>query len=586
MVGIVSETGLDIGIKTLITENERAARYGFTAGELEREKKEFYSSYEKAYQERDKTESEQLAEEYIRNYLTDEPIPGIEYEFNFVKTYLDSISLDEVNKLAQKMIQKDNRVVIVMAPQKDGLTLPADQQVLATVEAVSQSNIEPYKDKMTGSQLMPEKPQKGRIMLTKKNEALGVTEMTLSNGAKVILKNTDFKNDEILFRATSPGGYSLYDLPDYQSALYASDVIDASGIGNYSPNDLTKLLAGKNVALSPYISAYFEGMNGSTVPRDLETMLQLAYLSFTSPRKDSTLFSSFIAKQKGEIKNLLSDPENYFSDQYIRIKTQNNPRADVIPTETDIDQINLERVYQIYHDRFADASDFTFYIVGSFKTDSIKPLIETYLASLPSIHRTETWKDMGIRPPAKKTDKAVYMGSDPKSIVMMYFESQEPWDPMQDHIFESLSQLLNIRYDERLREEMSGVYGMGIRIDLVKIPYNHLEVTLDIPCAPENVEKLTNAALDEISKIQKNGVTEDYVNKVKEAQRRDREKNLKENGFWMGALMNIYRLNDPGMITQYNDRINAITSASLQAAAKKIDLNNYVKVVLYPEKKK
>ncbi len=586
LAGLVSETGLDLGIKTLITENERAAQYGFTAGELEREKKQFFSQYESAYKEMDKTESEQLAAEYIRNYLTDEPIPGIEFEFNFVKTYLDSISLDDVNQLAQKMIKKDNRVVIVMAPQKEGVILPDDQQVLAVVEAVSQTRIEPYKDKMTGSQLMPEKPQKGRIILTKKNEALGVTELTLSNGAKVILKNTDFKNDEILFRAGSPGGYSLYDLPDYQSALYASDIIDASGLANYSPNDLNKLLAGKNVALAPYISAYFEGMNGSAVPRDLETMMQLAYLSFTSPRKDSALFSSFIAKQKGVIKNLLSDPENYFSDQYNRIKTQNNPRADVIPTEKDIDQINLGRVYEIYHDRFADASDFTFFIVGSFKTDSIKPLIETYLASLPSIRRTETWKDMGIRPPAKKTDKAIYMGSDPKSMVAMYIETQEAWDPLQDHIFESLAQLLNIRYIEKLREEMSGVYGMGIRINLVKIPYNHLAITLNIPCSPENTEKLTRAALDEISNIQKNGVTDDYVNKVKEAQRRDWEKNLKENGFWIGALMDVYRLNDPGMITQHNDRINSITSASLQAAAQKIDLKNYVRVVLYPEKKK
>jgi zinc protease len=360
-------------------------------------------------------------------------------------------------------------------------------------------------------------------------------------------------------------------------------VVNESGIGNYSPNDLTKLLAGKNVALSPYISAYFEGMSGSAAPKDLESMMQLAYLSFTSPRKDSALFSSFITKEKGVIKNLLSDPENYFSDQYNRIKTQNNPRANVIPTEKDIDQINLGRVYEIYNDRFADASDFTFFIVGSFSTDSIKPLIETYLASLPSIHRTETWKDMGIRPPAEKTDKSVYMGSDPKSFVAMYLETSETWDPLQDHIFESLAQLLNIRYIEKLREEMSGVYGMGIRIDLVKIPYNHLEVSLNIPCAPENTEKLTQAALDEISNIQKNGVTEEYVNKVKEAQRRDWEKNLKENGFWISALMNIYRLNDPGMITQHNDRINAVTSANLQAAAKKIDLKKYVRVVLYPQ---
>jgi zinc protease len=586
LAGLVPETGLETGIKTLITENERAALYGFTPGELERQKKQFYASYETAYKERDKTESEQLASEYIRNFLTDEPIPGIEFEYNFVKANLDSISLEEVNQIAGKIIKHDNRVVIVMAPQKEGVSLPDDQGVLATIETTSGGKIEPYKDKITGNQLMGEKPKKGRIILTKKNEVLGVTEMSLSNGAKVVLKNTDFKNDEILFRATSAGGYSLYDLPDYQSALYASDIVDASGLALYSPNDLSKLLAGKNVSLAPYIGPYFEGLNGSVAPRDLETMMQLAYLSFTQPRKDSALFESFIAKQKGVIKNLLSDPENYFSDQYNRIKTQNNPRADVIPTEKDIDNINFNRVFEIYHDRFADASDFTFFFVGSFKIDSLKPLIETYLASLPSIRRTETWKDMGIRPPSKKTDKSVYMGSDPKSIVAMYFESPEPFDPLQDHLFESLAQLLNIRYIEKLREEMSGVYGMGIRINLNKIPYSHLEISLNIPCAPENTDKLTKAALDEIRNIQKNGVTDDYVNKVKEAQRRDLEKNLKENGYWIARLIDVYRYNDPGLISQYTERINAVNSASMQAAAKKIDLDKYVRVVLYPEASK
>jgi zinc protease len=584
MAGLVPETGIETGIKTLITENERAIEYGFTAGELDRQKKEFTAFFEDAYQERDKTESEQLASEYIRNFLTNEPIPGIEFEYNFVREYLDSISLDEVNEMARKIITHDNRVVVVMAPRKEGVPLPGDEEVLSTIEKATESKLEPYRDKITGNQLMKEKPGKGRILMTKKNDALGVVEMTLSNGAKVILKSTDFKNDEILFRAVSPGGYSIYDLPDYQSALNASDVIGECGLAEYSPNDLTRLLAGKNVSLAQYIGAYFEGINGTAAPRDLESMLQLNYLSFTQPRKDSALFASFIAKQKGIVRNLLSNPRNYFSDQFARIKSQNNPRGDVIPTEKDIDQINFKRVFEIYHDRFADAADFTFFLVGSFNADSIKPLIETYLASLPSLRRTETWKDMGIRPPAGKIDKTIYKGSDPKSFVAMYFETIEPWDPLQDHIFESLGQLLNIRYTEKLREEMSGVYGFGINISLVKIPYAHLETSISIPCSPANTESLTKAALAEISNIRKNGVSDDYLNKVKEAQRRDWEKNLKENSFWAARLIDVYRYNDPGLITSYTDRINAVTSKSLQEAAKKINLKKYLRVVLFPEK--
>jgi zinc protease len=584
--GLVPENGLDRGIQTITTEMERALRFGFTAGELDRSKKQLFAAYENAYNERDKTSSAQLAAEYLRNFLTQEPIPGIEYEFNFVKQYLDSISLEEVNQVAKNIITPENRVVVIMAPKKDGLALPSEDQVLASVDAVVKSNIEPYRDKMAGTELMPEKPAKGRIMLTKKNDDLGITELTLSNGAKVVLKATDFKNDEILFRAVSPGGYSQYPVADFQSADYAADVVDASGLYKYSPNDLSKLLAGKNLSSAAYIGPYFEGINGSAAPKDLESLMQLIYLSFTSPRKDSALFNSFIAKQKGVVKNLLSDPENYFTDQYTRIRTQNSPWANVIPTEADIDKINFDRVFEIFHDRFADASDFTFFFVGSFKIDSLRPLIETYLASLPALHRKEAWKDLGIRPPAKKTDKSVYMGSDPKSIVAVYFETLEPWDALQDHIFESLAQLLNIRYIEKLREEMSGVYGMGVRINLAKIPYPHLEISMNIPCSPDNTEKLTKAAFDEIRNIQKNGVSEDYINKVKEAQRRDREKQLRENGFWIGTLMNIYRYNDPGEITQYNERINAVTSANLQAAANKIDLKKYVRVVLYPEAQK
>jgi zinc protease len=585
MTALVPENGIETGIRVLTGENERAIQYGFTEGELARQKKQFYASYESAFRERDKTESEQLASEYIRNYLTQEPIPGIEFEFNFVKEFLDGISLQEVNETTRRIITHENRVAIVMAPQKEGIQLPGTASILGVVENASGSSVEPYHDKITGDQLMKEKPAKGRIILTKKNNDLGIVEMSLSNGARVILKSTDFKNDEILFKGYSAGGYSVYDLSDFYSAQYASDIIGESGLAEYSPNDLTKLLAGKNLSLAPYIGAYFEGINGTAAPRDLESMLQLAYLSFTQPRKDSTLFASFIAKQKGVVRNLLADPENYFSDQFARLKSQNNPRADAIPTEKDIDQINFNRVFEIYHERFADASGFTFFFVGSFNTDSIKPLIETYLASLPSTRSKETWKDMGIRAPEKKIDKAIYKGSDPKSFVAMYFEKPEPWDPMKDHVFESLAQLLNIRYIEVLREQMSGVYGAGISINLAKIPYAHLVTSISIPCSPENTEALTKAALSEIRNIQDKGVGIDYVNKVKEAQRREWEKDLKENNFWISRLMDVYRYDDPGLITSYADRINAITSESLQEAARKIDLKKYVRVVLYPEKK-
>jgi zinc protease len=584
LVAIVPETGIEKGVEALIMESERVVQHGFTEGELGRQKKEIFTSYENSYNERDKTNSANYAAEYLRNFLLDEPIPGIEFEFDFVKEFLQGISLEEVNDVLRKSLTHDNRLLLLLTPQKDGLQVPDNDKLMNSVELAAKIEVTPYEDKISGSQLLSEPPKKGRILLTKKNDNIGVVEMKLSNGAKVILKPTDFKNDEVLLRAYSPGGYSVYEAVDHQSASFSDDIITECGVADYSVSDLSKLLAGKNVSVSPYIDAYFEGINGSSTPKDIESMLQLAYLYFTQPRKDSAMFESIMSLNKGYVKNALSNPEAYFQDQFVRAKTQNHPRADIMPTEQDIEQVNIDRLYEIYKDRFADASDFTFFIVGAFKIDSIKPLIENYLAGLPSTKRQESWKDLGIRPPARKTDVPAYKGNDPKSVVGIYFESAAPWDPAEDHVLESLGQLLSVRYIDVIREELSGAYTVGASGDLGKIPYSRTTMSIFIPCSPENTDKLTKVAINEIRNIQKNGVSDEDLVKVKEAQRRDLEKNMKENSFWIGQLVSGYRNDDPVLITRYADWTNGLTSEKLQATANKINLKNYVRVVLLPEK--
>jgi zinc protease len=584
LVAIAPETGIEKGLEAMITECERAVQHGFTSGELDRQKKEIFTSYENAFNEREKTNSVNYASEYLRNFLLEEPIPGIEFEFDFVKEFLQGIALEEVNEVLRKSLTHDNRLLVVISPQKEGLQLPDNDKILTLVASTSAKEILPYVDKVTGNQLMKDKPKKGRILLAKNNDKLGVVEMKLSNGAKVILKPTDFKNDQVLFSAYSPGGYSVYEAVDHQSAYYSDDIVAECGVADYSVSDISKLLAGKNVSVSPYISEYYEGLSGSAVPKDIESMFQLAYLYFTAPRKDSAMFESLMTLQKEYFRNATSNPEAYFGDQFTRAKTQNNPRADIIPSEAEIAQVNMNRLYEIYNERFADAADFTFFIVGAFKVDSIKTFIEDYLASLPSLRLQETWKDMGIRPPAKKTDLPVYKGNEPKSRVGLYFETLEPWDPMEDYVFESLGQLLTVRYLDVIREELSGAYTISASSDLSKIPYSRAMLNVIIPCSPENTNALTKAALNEIRMIQKNGVTPEDLNKVKEAQRRDLEKNLKENGFWIGQLANGYRNNDPEMVNRYAEWMNGLTSEKLQAAAQKINLKNYIRVVLYPEK--
>jgi zinc protease len=498
------ETGIDRGIQTLFTEYERIDRFGFTQGELDRQKKEFMTLYENAYNERFKTNSASYASEYLRNFLSDEPIPGIEFEYNFMKEYLGGITVEEVNDLVRQSLTGDNRLFVLLAPEKEGLKLPDNDQILNTIQLATKSDIQPYQDKVTDDQLMSSEPAKGRILLSKKNEALGTVEMKLSNGARVVLKPTDFKNDQVLFSAYSPGGYSLCNDTDHYSAYFAAYFVNQCGVAEYTPSDISKILAGKNVSVSPYLDDYFEGVSGSSTPRDLESMFQLNYLYFTQPRKDTAIFKSLLSLEKEYVKNATSNPETYFFDQVIRTVAQNNPRADVLPTEQDVDRIDMKRLFEIYQERFADASDFTFFLVGSFKTDSIKPLIEKYLASLPSLKRQETWKDMGIRPPVKKIDKSVYKGKDPKSLVALYFDTNDTWDPEKGHDFESLGQLLQIRYLDVLREAMSGTYTISVSCNMTRVPYTHAALKVIIPCSPDNTDKLTKAAVEEIRSIQKN----------------------------------------------------------------------------------
>ncbi len=583
LTAVVPEQGIEKGIATLVTEAERAVRFGFTEGEVQRQKSTILTSYENAYNERDKTNSASYASEYSRNFLQNEPIPGIEFEYEFVKEYIGGITPEEINELLRNSLTAGNRVLAILAPEKEGLVLPDESLVEKTIQNATDSEITAYEDKLSGSQLLDQAPKKGRILLTRKNEKLGTVELKLSNGARVVLKNTDFKNDQVLFGSYSPGGYSLYCANDFQSAVNADDIITECGVYQYSASDLEKLLAGKAASASPYINDYFEGISGSSVPRDLETMFQLVYLYFTEPRKDSTMFNSVVSLQKTYLKNALADPVTYFSDRFKRAITQNNPRADVIPTVEEFSNIDMDRLYEIYEDRFADASDFTFFIVGSFNNDSIRPLIETYLASLPSLKRGESWQDMGIRPPKKKTDIPVYRGTDPKSFIGLYYEIPQPWNPEMDHAFESLGQLLDIRYNDIIREELSGAYTISASADMGMIPYSRAILRVVIPCSPNNADKLTKVAIDELKRIQKEGVSEADLVKVKEAQRRGLERNMKENGYWLGQLITGYRYNDPELMLKYREWTNNLTSRKIQNAALKIDTKKYVRVVLYPE---
>ncbi|MBP6215313.1 MAG: insulinase family protein [Chitinophagaceae bacterium] len=582
-----SDTGMARSLYALMEENRRVLLYGFTPSEFELQKKQIQSFYDRIFNEREKEESYKYADEYAGNFLVNEPIPGIEWEYDFVKQHLSSVTLQDVNNLAAQWITKNNMVVTLNAPEKEGVKIPSAAEVSSVLSAVDIAAIEPYKEKVLATSLIdPGKLKPGKIISSKTDEELGTTTIKLANGATVLLKPTNFKNDEILFRAFSKGGHSLVKDADYYSAINAANIVVQSGVGNFSAIDLGNMLKGKNTSLTPTIGTYSEGMSGNTIPKETETLLQLIHLYFTAPKKDAAAFESFKTRQKQLYANIAANPQIYFSGEFQKIMTQNHPRAGALPKPTDFDKINLDRSIQIYKERFSNAGDFTFLFIGSFDEDSIRSLLEKYIGSLPAIAKKETYRDLGIRPPKGKVDKVITKGEDPKSLVNLVFTVPAVYNTNEAYALLSLGELMNIKLVEQLREEKAGVYGVSAYGGMNRIPYSSSTFNISFPCAPENADTLTAAAIDELRKIIKTGVSAEDLEKIKEQQKRKLEVDIKQNIFWSNNLFDAYFYGtNPSDILNKQKMIDNLSSKIIQDAAKKyINLNSYIRATLKPAK--
>lgn len=582
----VNETGLLKGIKTLLVENKRVLEHGFQASELERAKKELFNSYEDAYKEREKTESRGLVGEYVAHFLDEEAVPGIEFEFKFVKENLDGITIDEINALPSQWISDKNRVIVINSPEKEDLEIPDESEVMAVLESVNAMEVEPYEDKVITEPLIAEIPTSGSITGEKELSEIGATELTLANGIRVILKPTDFKDDEVLLSAYSFGGVSLVEDDLYMSAEFTSPIIQQSGVRIFSSTDLTKLLAGKTVQVGAYVGDLEEGFSGSASPEDLETLFQLVYLYATAPRKDEDAFGALISQFEAIYPNLMSDPNYYFQDQVTRVLSQDHPRASTFPTMEDIAKVDLDEAYEVYKERFADMDDFVFFLVGNFEVEAIKPHIETYLASLPATDREETFKDVGIRPPAEGLTKEFKKGTENKSQVQITIPG-ELKDEKDRYLVRILSEALSIKLIENLREEISGVYSTRARASTFKYPYLGYSLNVSFSCSPDNVDTLIAATRIEMEKVLADGPTQEDVDKVKEQEKRDLEENLKQNRWWLNSLRSIYyNEREVGQMTEEKlmERIDGLTVEELKRVANDyINLDKQVTLILYPE---
>ena len=577
--------GIAKATEALLEENERVRQNGFTQGELDRAKAAALAAMENAYSERNKTASAPLAEELVRNFITQEPIPGIEKEYEMYKQYIPGIALKEVNDLINQWIKPIDRAIIVTAPESEKANLPTEVQMLALINK-RQGKITAYEDKVMKGDLLITQPRAGKILDEKKITNLGVTELTLSNGVKVVLKPTDYKNNQILISAISKGGTSLYSDSDYLSASNATTVTLYGGIGNYDIMSLQKELADRQVSIAPFIGQYSEGISGMSTTKDLETAFQLINGYFTEPRKDTVMFKVLQQQLMASLANKGKDPSAVFADSVSYIMGSYNPRRKPLTADR-IDEINPEKAFSIYRDRFSDAGDFIFTFVGNFAVDSLKPYIEKYIASLPSTGRKETWKDVGIRFPSGVINKEIKKGKESKSTVRITFTGTTTYSDLEATQLDQLAKVLEIRLRENLREDQGGVYSVGVGANINREPINSYSVTISFGCAPENVNKLTDLVMEEIKNMKANGGNQTNVDKVVAEDTRGMETSVKENAYWLYNLQDKYYYNeDPATILQDAVMVKKLTVARIKELANKyLNTANEVKIVLMPEGK-
>ncbi|HTF18683.1 MAG TPA: insulinase family protein [Chryseolinea sp.] len=584
----VGQRGVEPAIQALIQENERARKFGFTSGELDRVKKMLMKNIERSYNERDKTESEQIAEEYIRNFLEKEPIPGIANEFNYYKKFMDGITLEDVNAYATKTIPATDarKLVIFTGPEQATFKVPTNEELLAITAAAGTVELAPYEEKTVAASIMETPPKAGTIVGEKENKELGLWEVSLANGVKVILKPTEFKNDQVVMTAARFGGQYLYDPKDRFNAEFASTVVSQMGVAQFTPLDLRKVLAGKTASASPRLTTISETMNGGSSAVDVETMLQLTYLYFTQPRKDDELFKSFVTKQQALYQNMAADPQFTFQDSVIATLYKNQAWAPKLPKPENFAQINEDRALQIFKERYANANGFTFVLVGKFDLTTIKPLIATYLGSLPSSGTNSAFKDVGLRPVKGVVKKVIHKGTDDKSFIRMFWNGEAPYSEAELLKVQALTDILNIKIIESLREDLGGIYSGGMYGNLSKNPYNSYSLGVSLPCGPENVDKLIKATHAEIEKIKANGPLAADLEKVKETWKQQYQVNMKDNTFWARQLLASVETGSSGVeLVSYEKRVAALTANDVKEAAKKyLDMKNYVEVVLNPEK--
>ncbi|MCY4482536.1 MAG: insulinase family protein [Spirochaetaceae bacterium] len=579
----VDEDGVERGLDTVLEEMQRILRYGFTATELEREKANLLRSMESAWLERDQRPSVGLVEEYVRHYMEGETVPGIDAEYELHQQLLPEITLQEVNTLAEPWRTMESTVAMISGPEAVASGPEVEQALLAKLQGTASLQVDPYEDIASDVPLMADLPAPGSITAEEPIEEIDAVRWTLSNGATVIAKQTDFRNDQVLLKATSPGGTSLVADGDYIAAITATAIAEGSGAGVHDRVALDKLLAGNTAAAEPFIGALFEGFSGSSSPEDLETLFQLVTLYGTAPRLDPTYFSSYSSRLRSHLENRRAQPDAVWADTLRSALSQDHFRSRPFTVEV-LEEMDLERSIAVYEDRFADFGDFTFIIVGSFDWDQLRTLASTYLAALPAAGRQEQWRDLNIDPPPEVVDLAVYKGIEPRSRTRLVFAGEMDWSRPEAMALVALKEMLQAKVRERIELDLGSTYSIHVGASASLLPDPEYRVFVDFGSDPARADELLDEVFGSVDWLVGGGEQE-YLDTAKELISGAREEQQRRNGFWLGQIEAVVeRGEDFSVIPAFDDRLEALTlNEVVDAAARYLSRDRYVRVVLLPE---
>ena len=572
------------GLSAIMVEARRIGEFGFLAAELDRAKRNMAAGYARAFNERDRTDSGSYAREYVSHFLTGEPSPGIQYEYQIVQQVLPGITLEEVTALARTYIGEPH-VVLAVLPQRTDAPAPASADLGAAIASANTVALTAWTEGNTASALMAAAPEPGAVESRRELADLGVTIVRFANGVEAWLKPTDFKNDQVVFTLYAQGGISLAPPADFVNASLSTGYIGLSGIGGLSPIEMQRVVAGKVANANPFMQISTHGISGSAAPGDLESAFQRLYLSFTAPNDDPEAFALMRRQLEAAIANRGQSPGQVFGERVAEINSSGHYTSQPLTAEA-VAGVNRETMLRFYRERFSNAADFTFFMVGTFDPAIVTPLLARYVGSLPSTGpRTSRARDLDRRFPSGIVREKVVKGREPRANAIVSFYAEPASDPAEQERILAATNVLETALRDTLREELGQTYtvGVGLAQSLPQRGDGHVRVTFS--GAPANIDAMVERVLAQVRTLAENGPSEDLTSRAKEGARRDYETALRQNGYWLGRLQGVHLLGgDPRDILTREARIQAVTSSVLREIFRQyFPLDRYTVVTLVPE---